>query len=81
MSRLRLAIAIVLLLVGLVWIGQGTGLVGGSGMSGQSIWALIGVVLVIAAAWLAWTARRTAPGLARRWHSRTWSHSGRASRR
>ncbi len=60
MNRLRLAIAIVLLLVGLVWIGQGTGLVGGSGMSGQSIWALIGIVLVVAAAWLAWTARTTA---------------------
>jgi hypothetical protein len=50
----------VLLLVGLVWIGQGTGVVRGSGMSGQSIWALIGIVLVVAAAWLAWTARRTA---------------------
>ena len=62
MNRLRLAIAVVLLLVGLVWIGQGTGVVRGSGMSGQSIWALIGLVLVVAAAWLAWTARRTAQG-------------------
>ncbi len=59
MDRFRLAIAIVLLLVGLVWLGQGTGLVGGSAMSGQSIWALVGIVLVVAAAVLAWTARRT----------------------
>ncbi len=62
MDRFRLAIAIVLLLVGLVWLGQGTGLVGGSAMSGQSIWALVGIVLVVAAAVLAWTARRTARG-------------------
>jgi hypothetical protein len=31
-------------------------------MSSQSIWALIGVVLVVAAAGVAWTARRTARG-------------------
>jgi len=61
-NRFRLAIAIVLLLVGLVWLGQGTGLVGGSSMSGQSIWALVGIVLVVAAALLAWTARRAARG-------------------
>jgi hypothetical protein len=59
-NRLRLAVAIVLLLVGLLWIGQGAGVVRGSAMSGQSIWALIGVVLVVAAAWLAWTARHSA---------------------
>ncbi len=42
MDRFRLAVAIVLALAGLVWFGQGTGLVGGSPMSSQSIWALIG---------------------------------------
>jgi hypothetical protein len=62
MKPFRLAISIVLLLLGLVWIGQGTGLIGGSAMSSQSIWALIGVVLVVAAAGVAWTARRTAQG-------------------
>jgi hypothetical protein len=60
MKPLRLAISIVLLLLGLAWIGQGTGLLGGSAMSNQSIWALIGVVLVVVAAGVAWTARRTA---------------------
>jgi hypothetical protein len=58
----RLAISIVLLLVGLVWIGQGTGLLGGSPMSNQSFWAVAGAVLVVAAAGVAWTARRTARG-------------------
>jgi hypothetical protein len=58
MNRIRLAIAIVLLLVGLVWIGQGTGLLGGSAMSNQTVWAVVGVVFVIAAGGVAWTARR-----------------------
>jgi hypothetical protein len=61
-NPIRLAISIIMLLVGLVWIGQGTGLLGGSAMSNQSIWALIGVVLVVVAAGVAWTARRTARG-------------------
>jgi hypothetical protein len=56
-DRSRLAVSIVLLLVGLLWIGQGTGMVGGSVMTNQSIWALIGAVLVVAAAGVAWTAR------------------------
>ena len=60
MNRLRLTVSIVLLLVGLVWIGQGIGLLGGSPMSSQSFWAVIGAVLVVAAAGVAWSARRTA---------------------
>jgi hypothetical protein len=42
-----LVVAAVLLLVGGLWIGQGTGSVAGSAMSGQSMWALVGVVLVV----------------------------------
>jgi len=55
---IRIIVAALLLLLGLLWIGQGLGLVGGSAMSGQSVWAVVGVVLVIAAGVLAWTARR-----------------------
>jgi hypothetical protein len=44
----RLLIAIVLVLLGLVWIGQGSGMIGGSAMSGSSFWAVVGVILVIA---------------------------------
>jgi hypothetical protein len=46
MRKSRLAIAAVLLVVGVLWIGQGTGTVGGSAMSGQSMWALVGGILV-----------------------------------
>ncbi len=62
MNPFRLSVSIIMLLVGLVWIGQGTGLLGGSPMSSQSFWALAGAVLVIAAVGVAWTARRTARG-------------------
>ncbi len=58
MNRFRLAIAIVLLAVGLLWIGQGMGLLGGSVMSGQPFWAVVGGALVVGAAGAAWTARR-----------------------
>ena len=58
MNQFRLAIAIVLLAVGLLWIGQGLNLLGGSAMSGQPFWAVVGVALVFVAVGLAWTARR-----------------------
>ena len=54
----RLAVAAVLFLVGLVWIGQGTGKIPGGAMSGVSFWAAAGVVLVVLAivilAWERW---------------------------
>ena len=47
MRRSRLAVAAILLIVGVLWIGQGTGAVAGSAMSGQSMWGLVGGVLVV----------------------------------
>jgi hypothetical protein len=41
----RVVVGVVLLAVGLVWIFQGTGALGGSFMSGEAIWAVIGVVI------------------------------------
>jgi hypothetical protein len=60
MTIVRYIVAAVLAVVGLVWIGQGLGYIGGSGMSGQPIFAVIGAVLVLAGAALAWTTRRSA---------------------
>ena len=42
----------VLLLLGLVWIGQGLNLLRGSGMSGHGIFAWIGLVVAIVGLWL-----------------------------
>jgi glucose dehydrogenase len=49
MRRSRLVIALVLFLAGLVWIGQGSGMIKGSAMSGSSFWGIVGAVLVVAA--------------------------------
>jgi hypothetical protein len=54
MQRTRWAVIAVLVLVGLVWIGQGTGLLGGSSfMVGDPFWAFAGLTLVVAGAVLA----------------------------
>ena len=47
MRRSRLVVVTLLLLVGLAWIGQGSGAIAGSAMSGQMMWALIGAVLIV----------------------------------
>jgi hypothetical protein len=57
MSRIRLAVAVLLALVGLVWVGQGLGLLPGSFMSNQSIWAIIGAAVLVGAALVARSAR------------------------
>jgi hypothetical protein len=57
--RSRWIIAGVLLLVGLVWMGQGLGLFPGSGlMDGDTRWAVIGGVIALVGAFVAWTAFR-----------------------
>ena len=40
-----LVVGVVLTLVGLLWILQGLNIIGGSGMSGAAIWAVIGVIV------------------------------------
>lgn len=59
MVVVRYAVAVVLVLVGLIWIGQGIGVVPGSFMSGQQVWAGIGAVCVAVGAYLAWSTRRS----------------------
>ena len=49
MNRTRLIVAIVIGLVGLVWLGQGLGLVPGSFMTGNPTWAILGALLLAGA--------------------------------
>jgi len=49
---IRLIGGVVLLLIGLVWALQGIGVLGGSAMSGQSQWLVIGAILAAVGAWL-----------------------------
>jgi hypothetical protein len=61
--RGRMLAAVIMGAIGLIWILQGTGALPGSGfMSGDIRWAVIGLVLVVAAIGLAVvSARRRAP--------------------
>jgi hypothetical protein len=57
--RARWIVAAVLILLGLVWIGQGSGVIRGSGFMTDDVrWALIGAVLVALGIVVAWTAFR-----------------------
>ena len=49
MRPVRVVIAVLLGLAGLVWLGQGLGLIPGSFMSGSTFWALAGAACLVAA--------------------------------
>jgi hypothetical protein len=57
--RTRWIIAAICMIVGAVWIGQGTGMLAGSGfMVGDRTWAIIGAGLVLLSVVVGWTALR-----------------------
>jgi hypothetical protein len=58
MGWLKAIVGVVCVLLGGVWIGQGVGILPGSIMSGQIMWAIIGLVLVVVGLWLIWTFAR-----------------------
>ena len=47
MHRTRVVIGIIAVLLGLVWVGQGIGLLPGSFMSGDLTWAVVGIVIAL----------------------------------
>ena len=55
MIRSRTILAIIVVAIGLVWIGQGTGVLKGTGfMVGDTKWAVIGAVAAVAGIALGW---------------------------
>jgi hypothetical protein len=44
----RIVVGVALCLVGAVWIGQGVGVIGGSFMTGQAVWAVFGAIAILA---------------------------------
>jgi di/tricarboxylate transporter len=57
--RARWIVAAVLILLGLVWIGQGSGLIRGSSFMTDDVrWALIGAVIVAVGLVVGWSAFR-----------------------
>jgi F0F1-type ATP synthase assembly protein I len=57
-AKVRWPVIVVLSAVGLVWLGQGIGVIGGSFMSGEPLWAIIGAVMLVGAGVLTVAARR-----------------------
>ena len=51
-------VAVILLLLGGVWILQSANIIGGSVMSGHSQWLYIGIVLVVVSLGLFWWSNR-----------------------
>jgi hypothetical protein len=50
----RLVGGVVVLLLGLLWIGQGLNLIKGSGMSGHGQYAVVGIIVALGGLWLLW---------------------------
>ena len=44
--RVRSLVGVALCAVGGLWVGQGIGWIGGSFMSGEAVWAVIGAVAI-----------------------------------
>jgi len=65
MLWVRLGAGILLVLIGLVWIGQGLNLIKGSGMSGHGQYAVAGVVVALGGLWLLWRPLQTRLGIRR----------------
>ena len=59
MTRIVLMVmGVVLILMGVVWTLQGLDVLGGSAMSGQTLWAVLGPIVVVVGAVLLFRGRR-----------------------
>jgi hypothetical protein len=47
MRWIAVGVGVVLILLGGLWMLQGVGVLGGSLMSGQTFWAIVGLILLI----------------------------------
>lgn len=52
-TSLLVPLGLVVVVIGLLWTAQGVGWVGGSAMSGETLWAVVGPVVALAGAALA----------------------------
>lgn len=56
--RIRVALGVLLMIIGAVWTLQGLNVLGGSAMSGVTLWAVIGPLVVVGGLTLALSGRR-----------------------
>lgn len=56
-----MGVGALLVLVGAVWTLQGLGVLGGSAMTGEPLWAVVGPLVALVGAVLAWRSLRREP--------------------
>jgi uncharacterized membrane protein HdeD (DUF308 family) len=61
MRRVMIGLGILMVLVGVVWLLQGVGILLGSVMTGQSFWAVMGVLMIVVGAALSFFGMRRKP--------------------
>lgn len=54
----RLYVGLAVIIVGLIWTGQGLGWIGGSFMTGEAVWVLVGPLVAVGGVLLVVRARR-----------------------
>jgi hypothetical protein len=59
--KVLVGVGALLVLVGAVWTLQGLGILGGSAMTGEPVWAVVGPLVALAGAVLAWRSLRRQP--------------------
>lgn len=57
-KSLSVGLGLLLVLVGAIWTGQGVGWIGGSFMTGEPLWAVIGPLVAVAGGLLAYRGSR-----------------------
>jgi F0F1-type ATP synthase assembly protein I len=57
-AKVRWPVIVALAAVGVVWLGQGIGVIGGSFMTDEPLWAIIGAVMLLGAGVLTVATRR-----------------------
>jgi hypothetical protein len=62
MRALGIALGVLMVVVGAIWTGQGLGYIGGSAMTDQSIWAILGPLLAGLGVALVVVSSRRRPG-------------------
>ena len=55
--RIEAVVGIICVAFGVLWILQGLNILPGSFMSGQTMWLVIGIILVLLGVWLLWSLR------------------------
>jgi hypothetical protein len=60
-KNLQIGLGVLLVLIGLIWTLQGLNVLGGSVMSGVTLWAVIGPIVAILGAWVVFRVARVRP--------------------